>query len=230
MRRVPGAAMRRALALLLLALAANGAGYEWGGPARRGVRDLKAGRYDDALRELTKGRADFPGASVVPYDEGVAHLGKGEADSAAVRFQEAMKLRGDRPREAAAYNLGNIAMRAKDYAGAARSYKEALRVSPSDRDAKRNLEEALRRMRRPSPADRPNPPSGSQGPPNTGGGRPQSAPSAPGKGEPPPPRGGAGAFTKEEAERWLQALESERRGRRQEGKGHPEEETGNRDW
>ena len=138
--------MRRAPALLLLALAANGALYEWGGPARRGVRDLKAGRYDEALRNLAKGRADFPGASVVPYDEGVALVGKGEADSAAVRFREAMKLRGDRSREAAAYNLGNIAMRAKDYEGAARSYKEALRVSPSDRDAKQNLEQALRQM------------------------------------------------------------------------------------
>jgi tetratricopeptide (TPR) repeat protein len=217
------------MALLLLALSATGAGYEWGGPARRGVRDLKAGRYDEALRELAKGRADFPGASVVPYDEGVALLGKGQADSATVRFQEAMKLRGDRARESAAYNLGNIAMRTKDYPAAVRSYEEALRVSPSDRDAKRNLEEALRQMRRPSPSDRPNPPSGKQGPPNSGAGRPQRGPSGPGKGGTPPPRGGAGAFTKEEAERWLQALESERRGQRQEGKGHPEE-TGNRDW
>jgi tetratricopeptide (TPR) repeat protein len=160
----------------------------------------------------------------------VALLGQGQADSAAVLFREAMKLRGDPPREAAAYNLGNISMRTKDYAGAARSYKEALRISPSDPDAKRNLEEALRRMRRPSPSDRPNPPSGSQGPPNSGAGRPRQAPSRAGKGETPPPRGGTGAFTKEEAERWLQSLESERRAQRQEGKGHPEEETGNRDW
>ena len=54
--------MSRALALLLLALTACGAFYEWGGPARRGVRDLKARRYDEALRGLEKGRADFPGA------------------------------------------------------------------------------------------------------------------------------------------------------------------------
>lgn len=222
--------MKRAVALALLALSASGAGYEWGGPARSGVRDLKAGRYDEALRELEKGRADFPGASVVPYDEGVAYMAKGQPDSALVRFQEAMKLRGDRPREAAAYNLGNMAMRTKDYEGAVRAYKDALRVSPSDRDAKRNLEEALRQLRRPSPSDRPNPPSGKQGPPNSGAGRPQPSPSTPGKGETPPPRGGPGAFTKDEAERWLQALESERRARRQEGKGHPDEETGNRDW
>jgi tetratricopeptide (TPR) repeat protein len=226
--------VRRGLALLLLALTACGAsGYEWGGPARRGVRDLKAGRFDEALRELAKGRADFPGASVIPYDEGLSFLGKGRADSAAMRFQEAMRLRGDPPREGAAYNLGNLAMRAKDYARAARSYRDALRLRPSDLDAKKNLEEALRMMRRPNPQDRQKPPSG-QGPPPPGGKEhPMPQPSPGGRGERaqnPPPKAGAGEFTQEEAERWLQALESERRARRQEGKGRPEQETGNRDW
>ncbi len=223
--------MSRALALLLLALTACGAFYEWGGPARRGVRDLKARRYDEALRGLEKGRADFPGASVIPYDEGLAHLGTGSPDSAAARFGEAMRLQGQRPREAAAYNLGNLAMRGKDYQRAARSYKEALRLVPSDLDAKRNLEDALRRLRQPrSPDNRKSPPSGGQGPPTPGGGRPQPNLSRGGRGTAPPPLGGTGAFTKEEAERWLQALESERRTRRQEEKGRPEQETGNRDW
>jgi tetratricopeptide (TPR) repeat protein len=216
--------VRRALALLLLALTACGAaGYEWGGPARRGVRDLKAGRFDEALRALSRGRADFPGASVIPYDEGLGYLGKGQADSAAIRFQEAMRLRGDPPREGASYNLGNLAMRAKDYGSAARSYREALRLRPSDVDAKKNLEEALRMMRQPNSPDRQKPPTGKQGPPPPGG-----------KERPTPeksqPRVKAGEFTQEEAEHWLQALESERRARRQEGKGRPEQETGNRDW
>jgi tetratricopeptide (TPR) repeat protein len=215
-------------------LTASGAsGYEWGGPARHGVRDLEAGHFDEALRELSRGRADFPGASVIPYDEGLAFLGKGQADSAAVRFREAMRLRGQPPREGAAYNLGNLAMRAKDYAGASRSYREALRLRPSDLDAKRNLEEALRRMRQPNSPNRQNPPSGGQGPPTPQGTEhPQPSPGGRGnRGErpPPPPKASAGEFTKEEAEHWLQALESERRARRQE-KGPPAPEKGNRDW
>jgi tetratricopeptide (TPR) repeat protein len=224
--------VRRALALLLLALTACGAaGYEWGGPARRGVRDLKAGRFDEALRALSRGRADFPGASVIPYDEGLGYLGKGQADSAAIRFQEAMRLRGDPPREGASYNLGNLAMRAKNYGSAARSYREALRLRPSDVDAKKNLEEALRMMRQPNSPDRQKPPSGKQGPPPPGGKeQPTPQPSSGQQGEKPPPRARAGEFTQEEAEHWLQALESERRARRQEGKGRPEQETGNRDW
>jgi len=195
------------------------------------VRELKEKRYDDALRDLSKGRADFPGAAVVPYDEGLAHLGKGAADSAAVRFREATRLRGDVGREAAAYNLGNLAMRAKDYAIAAASYREALRLRPQDLDAKRNLEEALRQMRQPrQPQQSRNPkspPSGGSGPPPPGD-RPQ--PSPPQRPQTPPPRGSSGAFTKEEAERWLDALEAERRARRQEGKGRPTQENGDRDW
>ena len=219
----------RGLWLALLFASACGALYEWGGPARRGVREIKAQKYDEALHDLSKGRADFPGTSVVPYDEAVAHLGRGAADSAAARFQEATRLRGDAARAAASYNLGNLAMRAKDYASAARAYRDALRVTPHDGDAKRNLEEALREMRQPNQQDRKSPPSRGNGPPTPqGNDRPQPTP-APSKSTP-PPRGSAGAFTKEEAEHWLESLEQERRARRQEDKGQSSQENGNRDW
>ena len=225
--------MKRAPALLLLALVATGAVYEWGGPARRGVGALKAGRYDEALRALEAGRGDFPASAVLPYDEGLALLGKGQPDSAAVRFREAMEESGDLAREAAAYNLGNQSMRAKDYGRAAQHYKDALRIRPDDLDAKRNLEEALRRIRQNSPEQRGQPPSGGTRPRTPNGEKnPLPRPNPGGRGEAPPaptPREG-GQFTKEEAERLLQALESERRGQRQEGKGRPEQETGNRDW
>ena len=224
--------MTRVAALLLLALTACGALYEWGGPARKGVRELKAGRYDEALKALRAGRAEMPREAAIPYDEALAHLGKGQSDSAAVRYQEAMGLRGDTAREAAAYNLGNVAYRAKDYGRAAGYYKEALRIRPDDRDAKRNLEEALRQLRRGKPENRKQPPSGGSGPPAPRGSQsPQPRQGPGGKGtSPPTPRGGAGEFTKEEAERWLQALEAERRARRQEGKTQSQEEMGNRDW
>jgi len=219
----------RVLGLLCLLLTATGAVYEWGGPARTGVRELERKKYDEALRDLRAGRVELPNAAAIPYDEGLAHFGKGSPDSAAARFQEAMKLRGDPARAAAAYNLGNIAMRGKDYPRAAGYYKEALRVAPGDLDAKRNLEEALRRMREPRSPNRP--PSGGKGPPPPKADGSQNPLPQQGSGkQEPPPRGSAGAFTKQEAERWLQALESERRARRQESKGKADEGGGNRDW
>jgi hypothetical protein len=120
-------------------------------------------------------------------------------------------------------------MRARDYASAARSDREALRLKPGDTDAKKNLEQALREMRQPNPQNRKPPPSGGSGPPTPQGNQnPQPSPG--GSAPTPPPRGSSGAFTKEEAERWLEALESERRARRQETKGQGSQENGNRDW
>jgi Ca-activated chloride channel family protein len=222
-------ALTRPLALAVFAVLMLGALYEWGGPARRGVRELKAGRHEEALRALEAGRADLPGAAVIPYDEALAHLGKGEADSAEARFQEAMRLKGDPARAAAAYNLGNRAMRERQYSRAAEYYRDALRVKPDDLDTKKNLEEALRQMRQSNPEQRKSPPSGGQGPQAPRGGEmPQAQPKAGSQKQ--PPATPHGEFTREEAERWLQALEAERRARRQEGKGAPEEESGNRDW
>jgi tetratricopeptide (TPR) repeat protein len=222
--------VKRLACLFLLVLAATGAAYEWGGPARRGVRELRKGNFDDALRAFREGRSDLPGSAVLPYDEALAHLGKGAPDSAAVRFQEAMTLKGDHAREAAAYNLGNLSMRAKDARRAVQHYKEALRTRPDDLDAKKNLEEALRRIRESSPEQRKSPPSGGPGPPTPGGGEKLlPRPSEGGKNEQPAtPR--PGDFTKQEAERWLESLESERRAKRQQGKSSPQEETGKRDW
>jgi tetratricopeptide (TPR) repeat protein len=46
----------------------------------------------------------------------------------------------------ARYNLGNTLYQKQDYPGAIRSYRDALRVTPSDADTRRNLELALRAL------------------------------------------------------------------------------------
>ena len=221
--------MKRGAALLLLILTALGPIYEWGGPAHRGVRALRGRRYDEALQALRAGRSEMPNSAVIPYDEGLAHLGRGETDSAQVRFEEAMTLLGDPARAAAAYNMGNQSMRAMRYAEAAEHYRDALRIAPKDLDAKRNLEEAIRRLRQPLGQPRREPQGGGPGPGGRGNPYPQSSEGGE-KETRQAPRGSSGEFTREEAEQWLQALESERRARRHEDKGRPEEETGHRDW
>jgi Ca-activated chloride channel family protein len=222
------------LLLLLLAPGMLGAAYEWGGPAARGVRQLKEKRYDAARRSLREGRRDFPRSAALRYDEGLALGGAGYADSAAAAYEEALAFRGREPRAAAAYNLGNLAMRAKQYAAAQKLYRQALRIDPHAIDAKRNLEEAIRRLREQRP------------PPAAGGGRPDSSAGPQGAGPPPPGavappdagrrnRGGpppaAHEFSREEAERWLEALERERRGERREpARATPGEPSNERDW
>ena len=240
--------MRAARGGLLLALiwaSSLGAFYEWGGPAARGVRELKKNDPRKAVGSLREGRADLPRSAAVRYDQALAYQGAGNPDSARTAYQDAARseeLQGDRARAAAAYNLGNQAMRAENYGAASRLYRESLRIDPTRSDAKRNLEEAIRRGRNAPPQQR----SGGSDPTkkNSGGKDPSqgqkqgdSGPqqntdqkeTQPSGGQPPQQLGTA-IPSKAEAEHWLDALESERQAARKRDRGGPEDERGQRDW
>ena len=142
--------MRRLGTILLVWLVATGAFYEWGGDAAKGVRELKKGNHREALESLRKGRAELPRSAAVRYDEGLAYGGLGLTDSALAAYRDAAGspwLEGDAARSAAAFNLGNEAMRAEKFGEAARHYRRSLRFDPTRIDAKKNLEEAIRRSR-----------------------------------------------------------------------------------
>ncbi|HEX7079073.1 MAG TPA: tetratricopeptide repeat protein [Candidatus Eisenbacteria bacterium] len=234
-----------AAGLLLLAVwgGALGAFYEWGGPAARGVRQLKKGENANAIGSLGAGRRDLPRSAAVRYDRGLAFRRLGLADSARASYEDAMLQVGPKARAAAAYNLGNDALRAGRVGEAIERYRESLREDSSREDAKKNLEEAIRQARKAKPNA--TPPSsqgpGGQGPP--GPGRGQGAPSGP------PPRSSQGGGpnngpqsqapknvggpipSKGEAELWLNALESERRAERERDRKTPEgPERRGRDW
>jgi tetratricopeptide (TPR) repeat protein len=230
--------------LALLTPALLGASYEWGGPAARGVRQLRAGRNDEARASLRAGRSDLPHSAALRYDEGLALARTGRADSAAAAYHDALLLQGDAARASAAFNLGNLSMKTKRFAEAASWYREALRLEPGAADAKRNLEDALRRLRGEEP---PKPPAGggsgelpppqagsdSTRAPQGGGGTPGAPPGAGARGKgpaPPPPRTGSGDFTNQEAVHWLEALERERREGRHRAESAPRQPGGDRDW
>jgi tetratricopeptide (TPR) repeat protein len=231
--------VRRAVLLLLLAASTLGAFYEWGGPARRGVRQLKKGEDAAALHSFGEARPEQPTSAAVRYDQGIAFRKLGLADSSSAAFRDAMKLQGTAARSAAAYNLGNGALRKNQLDEAIEGYKESLRADPRRADAKKNLEEALRRLREAKPP--PTPPSkggsGSKGPSGPGsgggggGGNPQpNAPPSPGQSNAPPSASGP-IPSRSDAELWLDALESERRSERQREKQQSEPRRENvRDW
>lgn len=228
----------RATVLVLLAIATLGAFYEWGGPARRGVRQMKKEENAAALHSFGEARAEQPASAAVRYDQGLAFRKLGLGDSARAALQDAIRLKGTPARSAAAYNLGNEALRKNQLEEAIAGYKESLRADPRRLDAKKNLEEALRRLREAKPP--PSPPnkggSGSQGPtgPGSGGGGGQDQqPGAPASGgqQPAPPSASGPIPSRSDAELWLDALESERRSERRREKEHGEPRRENvRDW
>jgi tetratricopeptide (TPR) repeat protein len=228
-RRGEGSTPRRgsgAGALLLVALLATGAGYEWGGPAARALHQLRAGKAHDAVGSFEEARRERPTSSAVRFDQALAFAAAGMADSARAAYRDARELEGAEGRAAAAYNEGNEAFRAGKTAEAIEAYRAALRDDPRRADAKRNLEEAIRRARQESQAPR----SGNQGQEGNGSGGtgerqgggappPPGAASAPKNGKSPDaaagdknrPSLGAATPNREEAEHWLDALEAERR-------------------
>ena len=227
-------------ALLLLWIAALGAGYEWGGPAARGVRELKEKRSAEAIASLQEGRKDLPRSAAIRYDQGLAARALGLTDSARAAWSDAMALEGTPARAAAAYNLGNDALKAGRLDEAIDWYRASLRTDWKKSDAKRNLEEAIRRLRQATPS--PTPPAsggkgqtGPSGPGKGGGNDPRQNPNA-SPGTPPPtspsetPSAKGPTPSKEEAELWLKALESERRSQRAKEQRRQSEERGGRDW
>jgi tetratricopeptide (TPR) repeat protein len=230
--------VRRTIVLFLVAPVFLGALYEWGGPPARGVRALRAHRYDEALGALHEGRKELPRSAALRYDEALALEGSGRAAEAEDAYKAALLHEGDRARAAAAFNLGSKAMRDRLYPQAVQWYRESLRVNPADPTSKRALEEALRRVREAPPSGAPQRAPGQQGqsPPSAGspppGGSPPGEPpnAAPNRTAPPPGTRGGGEFSREEAEHWLDALEAERRAGRQEDRRGSSGAGGGRDW
>lgn len=239
--------MRNGVILLFVWVAVSGAFYEWGGAAGRGVRQLKKGQHKDAVKSLGEGRGELPHSARVRYDQALAFAGAELTDSARVAYHEAFtspSLVGEAARAAAAYNLGNTAMNMGEYGPATSLYRESLRIDPTRTDAKKNLEEAIRRTR-----NERRPPQGETGQRDRaqdeeGQGKPQ--PGQKNDGSPPPeeqsgerrpdspggqaPQLGSQTPGRSEAEHWLDALEAERKSERLRDHGGPGKETGQRDW
>jgi Ca-activated chloride channel homolog len=137
-------------ALLLLAALGSCSPAAW--DARRAERRYDAGDWAGAYQDFEKALATG-GSPAFAFGAGNALYRQKHYGEAAGRWRGT--LADARFRQRSAYNLGNAAVRsAEDAAGPAKdslldaavtAYEDALRLDPSDRDAKWNLEIALRR-------------------------------------------------------------------------------------
>jgi len=135
---------------LLAALLAGCSSAAW--DARRAERQYDAGDWAGAYQAFEQA-LDAAGNPVFAFNAGNALYRQKHYDKAAGRWRGT--LGEARFRQRSAYNLGNAAVRsAEDATGPAKdslldaavaAYEDALRLDPRDRDAKWNLEIALRR-------------------------------------------------------------------------------------
>jgi Ca-activated chloride channel family protein len=160
----PAATRAKAAALLLLLSAPGPASAQNPEPPRTGSvldelllrprRRTEAGRQEYSRGNHPQALTAFEGAaSARPQDPGTRFnvadglYKNGRFDEAATLYK-ALGEDGTSPLAGPSrFNLGNTLYQKRDYKGAVRSYRDALRLQPNDVDTRRNLELALRAVR-----------------------------------------------------------------------------------
>lgn len=105
-----------------------------------GVRATEEGRFDS--RDFERAEKNlFASKDLLAYDRGVRAYAAGQAALAARYFRDVIsQSQSPALRAKAHYNLGNLLALGGNPREAAERYREALRLDPSDWDAKSNLE------------------------------------------------------------------------------------------
>lgn len=216
----PVASRAAVLALLVVPLLAFGIG-----DFERGNRYYRQGRYGEAVEAYQKALAAGDTSSILRYNLGTALLRLGRFDEAEQHLRAALRTLDPEMRERTQFNLGNRFLDAGRAASdprqreqwldaAVEAYRDALRLDPADRDAKWNLELALREKDHPPPSQggggqqEQQDPKGEQGDGSGGGGEgEQQAPAGSGGEDGTPRPRDPGALSQAQAERILSAVE-----------------------
>lgn len=107
---------------------------------RKGNRQFDKGNYEQSIERYTKALETVPQSFEAGYNLGNALYKVERYDKAeqTIRGAAADSLRADEERAEAFYNLGNAQFKQEQYKEALESYKQSLRLNPTDQQAKYN--------------------------------------------------------------------------------------------
>jgi Ca-activated chloride channel homolog len=178
--------------------------------------------YEESLYEYRQAQVSDPELAEPFYNASNAYNRLGELDAVQTQTLQALENASSGLAAKAWYNLGNAFFDAQNFSAAVEAYKETLRLTPEDIDAKHNLELALlmeeqqdeeQEQQQQSPQaengeNPPNPEESDQSAPTPDGesAEPQESPQS---GETPEPSTNPGGFTPEQAAQLLDALLSD---------------------
>ena len=110
---------------------------------REGNRLFAEGKYEDAEKAYLDAQVKSPGKPEVLYNLGNALIKQKKTDQGIQSLRQAQS-KGDKGiQERSWYNSGNALFSMDKFQDAAEAYIQALRIDPTDKDAKHNLEMAL---------------------------------------------------------------------------------------
>jgi len=157
-----------------------------GSKNKEGNRLFGQGKYEEAQKSYLEAQAEAPDRPELLYNLGNTLIKQKRYEQALQALRQAVS-RGDKGLQTSAwFNMGNALFEAGHFGDSAQSYIQSLRLNPADRDAKHNLELAMKKMEeQKNPKqnqDKNNPQAGSGQKPR--GEKDQEKP--PEKGNPPP--------------------------------------------
>ncbi len=116
------------------------------GKNREGNQLFAQGRYAEAEKAYVEALAKVPGRPELLYNHGNSLIMQKKNDLALQQLRQAVSKGGQGLQASAWYNSGNALYEMGKFQDAAQAYIQALRANPADRDAKHNLELALKKM------------------------------------------------------------------------------------
>ena len=111
-----------------------------------GHESYRTGDYVAALDAYQVALKRSPRSAEPYYNSGNVLYRMGEFENAQTLYDESLKFAKLDVRASGFFNRGNASFQIERYADAVEAYKEALRMNPDNRDAKHNLELALKHL------------------------------------------------------------------------------------
>jgi Ca-activated chloride channel homolog len=217
---------------------------------RQGNRLYAQSKYEEAEKAYLGAAVNSPGKPEILYNLGNSLIRQKKYDQGIQALRQSISKGDKEIKENSWFNTGNALFSMGDYKAAAESFIQALKLDPADKEAKHNLELALRKLnqqeQKQSSAGQKQPNAGNTSPeqPSTGK-ESQNAPSKQDqeragkenrKAEPPKPQTGqadrrAGSISKDKAEQILDAVQNqEREQQRQLLENRARQRTNEKDW
>ncbi len=131
---------------LWLSLISGGWAQSTSARVRQGNRQYEEKNYEQALQQYSEALAADPNRGEIRYNLGNTLHRLGKHQEAVTELKKAAGSSSPSLQPLAHYNLGNVLYQSGDYQGAVREYSSALKSNAADKDAKHNLEVALRKL------------------------------------------------------------------------------------
>lgn len=135
-----------AVAFLFFAATSTASADSFKKEISKGNESYREGDFDRAANHYRSAEIDRPGSPVAAYNLGTALVTGKDYEQALPKLGEAASKLTGPDLAKAYYNIGNGLFGAGKFEEAVGAYKKTLKINPNDRDAKYNLELALKML------------------------------------------------------------------------------------